>query len=73
MTAGTERTLKVNGRIEALHSPTIAALLAERGITAESRGVAVAHNGAVVPRTCWAEVPLAADDEIEIIKAMSGG
>jgi sulfur carrier protein len=65
--------IKVNGATEALATPTVAALLEARGIAAGAKGVAVALNGAVVPRTAWAETTLSAGDAVEIIKAMSGG
>jgi sulfur carrier protein len=65
--------IKVNGVTEALTAPTVAALLEARGITAAARGVAVALNGAVVPRAAWTETRLSTGDTVEIIKAMSGG
>jgi sulfur carrier protein len=65
--------IKVNGVAEELAAPTVAALLETRGIAAGARGVAVALNGAVVPRAAWAETRLSAGDAVEIIKAMSGG
>lgn len=65
--------ITVNGAIEKLAAPTIAALLAQRGIAPDRRGVAVALNGAVVPRARWAETALAAGDIVEIIKALAGG
>jgi sulfur carrier protein len=68
-----EARIKINGVAEALQVPTVAALLGSRGIDALARGIAVARNGAVVPRTRWAETGLADGDEIEIIKAISGG
>lgn len=37
------------------------------------RGVAVAVNGAVVPRSTWDATTLAAGDEIEIVTAAAGG
>jgi sulfur carrier protein len=65
--------ITVNGMTEALAAPTVAALLEARGIAAGAKGVAVALNGAVVPRAAWAETTLSAGDAVEIIKAMSGG
>jgi len=65
--------IKDNGVPEALAAATVGALLEARGVAPETRGVAVAINGAVVPRAAWGETRLAAGDEIEIIKAMSGG
>lgn len=68
-------TLHINGRDEALlpDTPTVAALLAARGIAAGTRGVAVALNGAVVPARRWAETPLAPGDRIEIVRPLQGG
>ena len=65
--------IKVNGVADELAAATIAALLEAQGIAPGARGVAVALNGAVVPRAAWAETKLSAGDEVEIIKAMSGG
>jgi sulfur carrier protein len=65
--------IKVNGMMETLPPASIAGLLSRRGIDAQARGLAVAVNHAVVPRARWAETSLAAGDEIEIIKAISGG
>jgi len=69
----TEARIKVNGVAEAVQTASIATLLAARGIDVQARGIAVARNGAVVPRARWAETALADGDEIEIIKAISGG
>ena len=68
-----ETHIKVNGVAEAVQAASVATLLAARGIDAQARGIAVARNGAVVPRARWAETALADGDEIEIIKAISGG
>jgi sulfur carrier protein len=37
------------------------------------RGIAVARNGDVVPRSCWARTPLVEGDRIEIVTAVAGG
>jgi sulfur carrier protein len=37
------------------------------------RGVAVAVNGTVVPRSIWAEVTLADGDTVEVLTAAQGG
>lgn len=66
-------TIEVNGQRERLAAPTIAALLEERGIDAAGRGIAIALNGAVVPRSAWATTALKADDAIEIVQAKQGG
>ena len=68
----TER-FNFNGEDRPLISRTVADLIAELGIPAGARGVAVACNGAVVPRAGWAETCLAAGDRVEVIRAMQGG
>lgn len=65
--------IRVNGREEELSAPTVAALLAARGIPVGTRGVAVALNGAVLPSRCWVETPLSAGDALEIIRPVQGG
>lgn len=37
------------------------------------RGVAVAVNEAVVPRSCWADHVLSDGDRIEVLRAVQGG
>jgi sulfur carrier protein len=37
------------------------------------RGIAVARNGHVVPRSCWGRTPLVDGDSIEIVTAAAGG
>jgi sulfur carrier protein len=68
-----EKILTVNGVAEPLSAPTVAALLAERDILPDGRGVAVALNGAVVRRADWATTALSAGDTVEIVRAMQGG
>jgi sulfur carrier protein len=67
------KQLTVNGVAEPLSAATVAALLAEREIAPDGRGVAVALNGAVVRRADWATTALNAGDTIEIVRAMQGG
>jgi sulfur carrier protein len=66
-------TLTINGVAEPLSSATVAALLAERDIAPDGRGVAVALNGAVVRRADWTTTMLNAGDTVEIVRAMQGG
>jgi sulfur carrier protein len=65
-------SIVLNGREETVRVRTIAALLDEKGIES-GRGVAVARNGAVAPRSTWASTPLEAGDEVEIVQAKQGG
>jgi sulfur carrier protein len=64
-------TILVNGQSEPLSAATVAALLDEKEINAS--GVAVALNGAVVPRGAWPATQLRAGDTIEIVRARQGG
>ena len=64
--------LTVNGRdISAETEMSVEALVAS--LTEARRGVAVAVNGTVVPRSAWATVPLADGDAVEVLTAAQGG
>jgi sulfur carrier protein len=63
----------VNGTSEAYSAATLAALLAEKAVDTDQRGIAVALNGAVVPRAAWAATPLRPGDSVEIVRARQGG
>ena len=64
-------TIRINGEDQALGAATIAALLHAKEI--DPRGVAVALNGAVVPRAVWGETRLCHGDALEIVRARQGG
>ncbi|HEX3938560.1 MAG TPA: sulfur carrier protein ThiS [Xanthobacteraceae bacterium] len=68
-----EKTIRVNGESEALVAATLDALLAERAVDTQQRGIAVAVNGAVVPRAAWRATVLKAGDSVEIVRARQGG
>ncbi len=65
--------IQVNGTSEPLAAATLAALLAEKAIDTAQRGIAVALNGAVVPRVAWPATPLRPGDSVEIVRARQGG
>jgi sulfur carrier protein len=65
-------TILLNGQPQPLAASTVAALLEQEEI-ADARGVAVALNGAVVPRAEWDRTPLNAGDAVEIVRARQGG
>jgi sulfur carrier protein len=69
----TEALIRVNGESEPLAAPTIEVLLAEKAVDTEQRGIAVALNGAVVPRAAWHDTPLKPGDSVEIVRARQGG
>jgi sulfur carrier protein len=69
-----EALIQVNGANEPLGAQkTLAALVAEKAMDTSQRGLAVALNGAVVPRAAWSATPLRAGDSIEIVRARQGG
>jgi sulfur carrier protein len=37
------------------------------------KGIAVARNGEVVPRSTWTDAPLHDDDTVEVLEAARGG
>jgi sulfur carrier protein len=66
-------TISVNGESEPLTAETVAALVAERAQQTNRTGIAVAVNGAVVPRTAWDVTTLRPGDRIEIVRVLQGG
>ena len=73
MTVAVQSTIRVNGESEPLGVATLAALLAEKALDTGQRGIAVALNGAVVPRSAWGETSLKPGDSVEIVRARQGG
>jgi sulfur carrier protein len=63
----------VNGEPRERDGATIAELLADLGVEERGRGVAVAVNGEVVPRTEWARRRVGSGDRVEALSAMQGG
>jgi sulfur carrier protein len=66
-------SIRVNGQNEPLAVATLTALLHEKEIAPDARGVAVAINGMVVPRAAWPSTRLSPGDQIEIVRARQGG
>ena len=65
--------IRINGETEPLAATTLEALLAEKAVDTGQRGIAVALNGAVVPRAAWAATALQSGDSVEIVRARQGG
>ncbi len=64
--------LTVNGQPRALRAAgTLAELL--RDMRLEGKRIAVERNGAIVPRSRYADTELAPGDKIEIVGAVGGG
>ena len=68
-----QATIRINGESEPLGVATLDALLAEKAVDTKQRGIAVALNGAVVPRAAWRDTVLRAGDSVEIVRARQGG
>jgi sulfur carrier protein len=71
--AAVQMNIRVNGQDEPLGVATLAALLEEKAVDTGQRGIAVALNGAIVPRAAWPQTPLRPGDSIEIVRALQGG
>jgi sulfur carrier protein len=69
----TDATIRINGETEPFAAATIEILLSEKAVDTEQRGIAVALNGAVVPRAAWRDTPLKPGDSVEIVRARQGG
>lgn len=52
---------------------TVGDLLSDLGLGADARGVAVAVDGEVVPRSQWGRRPLADGARVEVVGAIQGG
>ncbi|KGJ77509.1 hypothetical protein GY21_07735 [Cryobacterium roopkundense] len=68
-------TVTLNGTSRAIAAgDTVTHLVAEiTGDPANTRGIAVALNSRVVPRSRWADTALNPGDEIELVSAAQGG
>lgn len=66
--------IHVNGELRSFDPPlTLARLVAEVTGTDERRGLAVARNGAVIPRSGWDDEPVEPGDDVEIAAPFAGG
>ena len=65
--------LWVNGERRRMAAGDVRSLLAALGLDPGARGIAVARNGEVVPRSAWATTTLAPEDRIDIVGAVQGG
>ncbi len=65
--------IRVNGDSEPFAAVTLEQLLEGKAVDTGKRGIAVALNGAVVPRAAWRDTVLKPSDSIEIVRARQGG
>ncbi len=64
-------TLTVNGIATDVEASTVAELVAALGLA--GKRIAIERNGEIVPRSRYAETPLALGDRLEIVGAIGGG
>jgi len=64
-------TLTLNGVASDVDATTVAELVASLGLT--GKRIAVERNGEIVPRSRYAQTPLARGDRLEIVGAVGGG
>ena len=69
----TSRCIHVNGEARETSAGTLVQLLRQLDLGDTSAGLAVAVNGAIVPRSDWAGHPLRNGDRIEVVGAVQGG
>jgi len=66
--------ISLNGEVaEVRAGDTVAVVLRELGVSEDTRGIAVAVDGEVVPRVAWESFALSADARVEVLTAMQGG
>jgi sulfur carrier protein len=63
--------MRVNGTVRSGGPVSVRGLLDELHL--DGRGIAVARNGEVVPRSLWESELVGNDDDIEIVTAAAGG
>jgi sulfur carrier protein len=62
----------VNGTVRAVESAaTLADLVDALGLA--GKRIAIERNGAIVPKSRYADTPVRADDRLEIVAAVGGG
>ena len=71
--AAARASIRLNGQDEPLAAATLSALLEEKAVDTGQRGIAVAVNGAIVPRAAWLQTQLRPGDSVEIVRARQGG
>jgi sulfur carrier protein len=66
--------VELNGeRVELADGASVADAVAAAGANSGRRGVAVAVDGEVVPRSGWEHTRLVAGQRVEVVEAIQGG
>ena len=67
-------TIELNGEpVVVADGASVAEAVERAGAGGERRGVAVAVDGAVVPRSAWRRTTLADGQRVEVVGAIQGG
>jgi sulfur carrier protein len=67
-------TVEINGRqVQLAEGAPLSDAVAEAGGGAQARGVAVAVDGEVVPRSSWESTKLRDGQRVEVVGAIQGG
>jgi len=66
--------VELNGeRVELADGSSVADAVASAGAGSGRKGVAVAVDGEVVPRSSWETTALSAGQRVEVVEAIQGG
>ena len=66
--------VELNGHgIDVREGATVADLVEQTGAASGAKGVAVAVDGEVVPRSAWQATRVVAGQRVEVLEAMQGG
>jgi len=65
--------LTVNGTLRTFDRPVATVADLVRELCLEGKRIAVERNGAIVPRSRYADTPIAPGDALEIVGAVGGG
>jgi sulfur carrier protein len=67
-------TIRLNGHEHPLDADiSVTQLIVSLDLDPQRRGLAVAMNGALVPRRAWPETMVIAGAEVEIVQPLQGG
>lgn len=67
-------TVVLNGKRVEIEAPaTVAAAVARASVADQSRGIAVAVDGEVIPRSAWDQTELSDGQCVEVLEAIQGG
>jgi sulfur carrier protein len=67
-------TVEVNGRsVELADGAALSEAVTAAGTATDARGVAVAVDGEVVPRSVWESTTLRDGQKVEVVGAIQGG